>query len=175
MTAENVIEVVDALERAGVVAWVEGGWGVDALLEEQTREHDDLDLVLGVDHVPALVVVLARLGFAEVKTWPESPEVFVMRAPDDRRVDVHPVRFDANGDGVQRIEGGRTWAYPADGFTAEGSIGGRRVRCQSARVQVLCHAGYELVASDAHDLRALRDRFDVELSAQQERAVASLR
>ena len=43
MHAADVVEVIDALELAGVDVWVSGGWGFDALLEKQTRPHDDLD------------------------------------------------------------------------------------------------------------------------------------
>jgi lincosamide nucleotidyltransferase A/C/D/E len=171
MTAQDVVEVIDALEHAGVDVWVDGGWGVDALLEQQTREHDDLDTVVGVDDVPRLVVVLADLGHNEIRTWPDSPEVFVLRAADDRRIDVHPVRFRENGDGVQKIEGGKEWTFPARGFTGTGVIGGRRVRCLTPEVQVLCHAGYELQESDAHDMRALHERFGIDLLPEQLKAI----
>jgi lincosamide nucleotidyltransferase A/C/D/E len=110
MRDEDVVELVDTLEHAGVEVWIDGGWGVDALLEKQTRKHEDLDIVVGVDGVPRLVVVLANLGYTEIRTWPDSPEVFVLRAADDRRIDVHSVRFDEVGDGVQKIGGGRDWA-----------------------------------------------------------------
>ena len=123
--------------------------------------------------MPGLVVVLANLGYTGIRTWPDSPEVFVLRAADDRRVDVHPVRFDEAGNGIQRIGGDREWAYPMGGFAGEGTIGGRRVRCLTAEVQVLCHAGYELKDSDAHDLRALRDRLGVELLPVQREAISS--
>ena len=42
----QVLAVLDEIEALGVRAWVDGGWGVDALLAEETREHDDLDLVV---------------------------------------------------------------------------------------------------------------------------------
>ena len=173
MTAPDVLEVLDALDKVGVDVWADGGWGVDALLETQTREHDDLDVVVGVDHVPQLVVALAKLGYREIKTWPDSAEVFVLRAADDRRVDVHPVRFDGDGNGRQRISGAKDWIYPALGFTGTGTIGGRMVRCLTPDVQVLCHAGYELQDSDAHDMRALRDRFGVDLPPEQVEAIRS--
>lgn len=170
MTAADIVEVLDAMERARVEPWIDGGWGVDALLEEQTREHDDLDVVIGVDHVPQLIVALANLGYREIKTWPDSAEVFVLRAPDDRRVDVHPVRFDEEGNGAQRVFGSNDWVFPAIGFAGRGMIGDRPVRCLTPEVQVLCHAGYELKDSDAHDMHALRERFGVELSPDQQRA-----
>jgi lincosamide nucleotidyltransferase A/C/D/E len=173
MRAQDVVEVIDALENAGVQVWVDGGWGVDAVLGEQTRQHDDLDVVVGVDDVPRLVVVLADLRYTEIRTWPDSPEVFVLRAADDRRIDVHPVRFNEHGDGLQQIEGGKEWAYPARGFGGAGTVGGRPARCLTPEVQVLCHAGYELKDSDAHDMRALRDRFGVDLLPEQREAISS--
>ncbi|MGZ4382041.1 MAG: nucleotidyltransferase domain-containing protein, partial [Gaiellaceae bacterium] len=44
MRATDVLEVLAALGEAGVRASLEGGWGVDALVGRQTREHEDLDL-----------------------------------------------------------------------------------------------------------------------------------
>jgi len=163
MRAGDVIEVVEELEEAGVDVWLDGGWGVDALLEEQTREHDDLDVLVGVDHVPRLIVVLANLGFTGIKTWPDSPEVIVLRDADDRRIDVHPVRFDDEGNGLQKIEGGKEWTFPAAGFAGAGTVGGRSVRCLTPEVQILCHAGYELEEDDVRDIHALRVRFGLQL------------
>ena len=162
MRAADVIEVVEALEATGVEVWLDGGWGVDALLEEQTREHDELDDVVGVDQVPRLIEVLANLGFTEIKTWPDSPEVIVLRDADDRRVDVHPVRFDDEGNGVQKIEGGKEWTFPAAGFAGAGMVDGRSVRCLTPEVQILCHAGYDLDEDDIRDIKALHGRFGVE-------------
>jgi hypothetical protein len=32
MAAEHVVKLVEKLEDAGVAVWLDGGWGVDALL-----------------------------------------------------------------------------------------------------------------------------------------------
>jgi lincosamide nucleotidyltransferase A/C/D/E len=56
-------------------------------------------------------------------------------------VDVHPVTFDAAGDGLQQGLDGRTFAYPAADLTT-GLIGDRPVPCNSRRLQVEFHAGY---------------------------------
>jgi lincosamide nucleotidyltransferase A/C/D/E len=37
MEAPEVVALIDQLEQAGVAAWLDGGWGVDALLRRQTR------------------------------------------------------------------------------------------------------------------------------------------
>jgi lincosamide nucleotidyltransferase A/C/D/E len=34
---------------AGLVVWLDGGWGVDALLGYRSRPHQDLDLVIARD------------------------------------------------------------------------------------------------------------------------------
>ena len=43
MTSIDVIDCYTTLENLGIEIWVDGGWGVDALLGEQTRPHKDLD------------------------------------------------------------------------------------------------------------------------------------
>jgi lincosamide nucleotidyltransferase A/C/D/E len=42
MTSEDVVELLQRLEQHDVVVWLDGGWGVDALLGEQTRPHGDV-------------------------------------------------------------------------------------------------------------------------------------
>jgi lincosamide nucleotidyltransferase A/C/D/E len=46
MTAADVVEILGWLGTASVDVWLDGGWGVDALVGEQTREHNDLDLIV---------------------------------------------------------------------------------------------------------------------------------
>jgi lincosamide nucleotidyltransferase A/C/D/E len=157
MAADDVVTLLDAFDQASVEVWLDGGWGVDALVGEQTREHDDLDVVCSLDDVAPLVSVLERLDYEVAKG--EPPTCVVLLDPAGRQVDVHPVRFTESGDGVYRMEDGRDWAYPAAGFSGRGQVLGRAVRCLTPEVQVLCHAGYELVETDHHDLALLRERF----------------
>jgi lincosamide nucleotidyltransferase A/C/D/E len=171
MTAQDVLEVYDACEHGGVEIWLDGGWGVDALLGEQTREHDDLDIVVAVDHLPSLIVALSRIGFVTVKPWPDSPEGFVVADPRDRRVDIHPLRFDEEGNGRQRLHDGTEWLYPAQGLCGSGVVDGRSVRCLTPELQVQCHAGYELQDDDVHDMRELHERLGVELLPAQRAAI----
>jgi lincosamide nucleotidyltransferase A/C/D/E len=48
-------------------------------------------------------------------------------------------------------------------FVATGVVDGQPVRCLTAEVQVLCHAGYQLREVDFHDMEALHRRFGVQL------------
>jgi len=167
MSAEDVADLVGLLADVGVEVWLDGGWGVDALLGEQTRPHDDLDLVAQLQDVPTLQEALARRGF--LLAGGGAPMSFELTDDEGRQVDVHPVVFDERGDGVYRMRDGGDWLYPANGFAGVGHVGGRRVRCRTAEVQLLCHGGYEPDADDLHDMRALADRFGLELPEGQKR------
>lgn len=162
MTAEDVAEVLEAIATSGIQAWVEGGWGVDALLGEQTRPHDDLDLIARVADSPRICAVLGTIGFDLAGGVLDSN--FVLRDARGRSVDVHPVRFDKRGDGWYRMASGADWVFPADGFTGNGLIGERKVACLTPSVQMLCHAtGYEPDAADRQDMGRLHDRFGTAL------------
>jgi len=162
MTAADVIGILDLLEAAGVESWLDGGWGVDALLGEQTRDHDDVDLVLRVSDVPAMRDALAGEGFELNRGEPDSN--YVLRDGRGREIDVHPIRFDEGGNGVYRMENGEDWIYPAEGFSGRGRIEGRDVKCLSPDVQMLGHAGgYEPHWTDFHDMRLLNSRFGTPL------------
>lgn len=162
MTAADVIGILDLLEAAGVESWLDGGWGVDALLGEQTRDHDDVDLVLRVSDVPAMRDALAGEGFELNRGEPDSN--YVLRDGRGREIDVHPIRFDEGGNGVYRMENGEDWIYPAEGFTGRGRIEERDVKCLSPDVQMLGHAGgYEPHWTDFHDMRLLNGRFGTPL------------
>ncbi len=162
MTATDVASVLDRLAAASIDAWVEGGWGVDALLGEQTRAHDDLDVIVRVDDTSAMCEVLAADGFRLVEGVLDSN--FVLRDAPGRSVDVHPVRFDDERNGVYRMAEGGDWVFPASGFGGTGRVGGREVMCLTADVQMLCHAtGYVPGATDFHDMRLLNARLGTRL------------
>jgi lincosamide nucleotidyltransferase A/C/D/E len=75
-------------------------------------------------------------------------------ASGGRWVDVHPVRFDGRGPGVQGDLEGTHFLYPPTAF-AVGRLGGRTVSCLSARQQEVFHSGYEPRPHDEHDVSQL--------------------
>ena len=48
MTATALVGLLHLLDNAAIPAWLGGGWGVDALLQTQTRSHKDADIILPV-------------------------------------------------------------------------------------------------------------------------------
>jgi lincosamide nucleotidyltransferase A/C/D/E len=130
---------------------------VDALLGEQTRPHDDLDIVMAMGQLDAARDALRALGF--VLAVDELPTRCVLRDAGDRRIDVHPVTFDREGGGLQQQPDGPPFRYPPEGLAGTGTIAGRPVRCLSPELQLRCHLGYEPDDDDCHDVRLLCERF----------------
>ena len=164
MTLDDLLTVIDRLEADGVGVWLDGGWGIDALVGRQTRPHRDLDLVVAEHDLPRAQGSLADLGFAHDRdVEPGLPARLVLVAPDGRRVDLHPVVFDDRGNGWQPLGGGAYGLYPAEGLTATGQVGGRSVRCLTAELQLRHHLGYPPDEDDRHDLKLLAEHFGVGL------------
>jgi lincosamide nucleotidyltransferase A/C/D/E len=160
MHADSVLEVLAALERAGVGVWLDGGWGVDALLGEATRAHGDLDLILADTDTAALCRALATLGFSERAGG--SATNFVLADASGCEIDVHAISFDARGYGSFALPDGGRWPFPPSAFAGRGRVAGRAVRCLSAEAQVACHAqGYEPTEKDLRDMQRLQERFGV--------------
>jgi lincosamide nucleotidyltransferase A/C/D/E len=162
LEANDVLEIIDHLDRAGLVVWLDGGWGVDALLGHHSRPHQDLDLVIARADSAGARAALADLGFHhDVTVRPGLPARLVLIDAGGRQVDLHPVVFDQHGNGWQELGEGAWGDYPAEGLTGVGVVGGRRVRCVTPQLQVRHHLGYPLAVSDRHDLRLLAERFGV--------------
>ena len=162
MTSLALVGLLRLIEGAQIPVWLDGGWGVDALLGTQTRTHKDVDLILSVRDVPELQELLSRRGF-RLKDG-EPPDSFVLADGAGLEVDVHAVTFDEEGNGIYRMRNGEDWVYPAEGFGGSGLVAGARVRCLSPAAQVLCHAhGYTPTEKDFRDMELLRHRFGVEL------------
>jgi lincosamide nucleotidyltransferase A/C/D/E len=164
MDPAQVIQVLDRLEQEGVTAWLDGGWGVDALLGEQTRPHEDLDLAIARSDCPRAQDALAALGFKPApEVEPGLPARLVLRAGDGRQVEFHPLIFDVDGNGWQELHEGGWGLYPVHGLQGRGEIAGRAVRCTTPELQLRHHLGYPLADRDRHDLRLLARRFGLPL------------
>ena len=157
MRAEQVVALVRDLEDHGITLWLVGGWGVDALLGEQTREHHDVDVLVDVADLERFVERLHALGFEFAYAWDgetrkvsheswlanqQLPSAFVYVHPDGREIDTHVLD---SADGAEPVPlWNTTHVVPGGGLQAFGVVAGKRVRCISAEMQRLAHEGYEL-------------------------------
>src|SRR5882724_4299929 len=127
MTPIDVIDVYTSLENLGIEIWVDGGWGVDALLGEQTRPHKDLDIAIQQKDVPKLRELLEARGYKDIKLEEAQPWNFVLGDDKDHEIDVHVIVFDDNRNGLYGpVEKGIM--YPAASLTGSGAIDGHTVK-----------------------------------------------
>ena len=162
MEAADVLQVLGWLSAAGVKVHVAGGWAVDALVGEQSRRHADLDLAFDAADEQRVLMILRGAGFQ--MTTDERPARFVLQDQIGHQVDLHPVAFDASGNGQQVGFGRDTYDYPATEF-GRGIIGGQEVGCLSAKLLIQFHVGYEPTDKDINDMELLRDRLGIPLPA----------
>jgi lincosamide nucleotidyltransferase A/C/D/E len=142
----------------GLRIWLDGGWGIDALLGRQTREHSDLDVAIDAHDVGEAARRLSELGFAhDIGVEPGMPARYVLRDARGRQIDFHVLAFGAAGEGWQQLPDGARGRYPASGLMAVGSIGGTSVPCISADLQLRHHAGYAPTEGDVTDIALLRE------------------
>lgn len=151
--SRDVVELLQLLEQNGIEVYVDGGWGVDALLGEHTRPHSDLDIALPHRFVPKLRELLAARGYEDIPRDDSWECNFVLGDAHGRQVDVHSYTFDAEGRNIFGV------AYLPEHLTGSGAIDGYPVRCISPEWMVKFHTGYELDQNDYLDVKALCDRF----------------
>ena len=160
MPAKKVIEIVQLLINNDIKVHVDGGWGVDALLGEQTRSHTDLDIAIQHKDVLKLRKLLKSQGYEEIPRDDSWECNFVLADGHGHEVDVHSYTFDAKGNHIFGLP------YPADSLTGTGIISGYQVDCISPEWMVKFHTGYELDVNDYRDVLALCQRFGIELPSE---------
>lgn len=160
MEARDVLEVLAIFDAASIDVWVEGGWGIDALLGSQHRDHGDLDVVIDAPRAEDAKMLLADAGFRVI--FEDPPGHWSYMDDRERIVDVSVAACDRYGDrwNTNRRTGRGEPDYPMDCFTY-GWIGGQKVRCLGPDTQVAHHLGYEVEEVDRFDVELLRERFDV--------------
>ncbi|NLZ25546.1 MAG: aminoglycoside nucleotidyltransferase [Clostridiales bacterium] len=155
VSLKDALEIITVAEENGIEVYLDGGWGVDALLETQTREHEDIDIFIEKRHGETALRLLKSKDFFEVEKEYTSPDHSVWKDDKGRIIDLHLFEFSENG---LIFEGA---IYPGDVFCGEGTIGGKAVKCIGAAYQVMFHLGYEHDEKDAHDVKLLCERFDI--------------
>lgn len=154
MNSGDVNDLYNHLNALGIKIWIDGGWGVDALLGRQTRPHGDLDIAIQQKDVAKLRGLLEAQGYKQVKQ--DNQWNFVLGDDKGHAVDLHAFVLDELGNVVEGSP------YPPASLTGTGFIEGQTVRCISAEYMVKFHSGYELRDKDFKDVSALCDRFGID-------------
>jgi lincosamide nucleotidyltransferase A/C/D/E len=172
VSARDAVEIIKRLSADGIQVWVCGGWGIDALLEKETRPHKDLDILVLLDDIVRARKLLECGGFSLKEFWSENlqavdargvetPTAFVLCDSAGREIDLHAIRLDAEGGATPAYEG-ESMVFSAEDLSGEGTIAGISVRCLSVEMQFRGHTGYELPERQIPDLELLRERFGAE-------------
>jgi lincosamide nucleotidyltransferase A/C/D/E len=161
MDSKDVISFYTQLENLGIEIWINGGWGVDALIGEQTRSHADLDIFIEEKDVPKLQELLEAEGYKEIKLEIARPHNFVLGDEAGREIDVHVITFDDKGHIIYGpVENGEI--YPPDLFSGIGVINGKTIKCISLEWTVKWHTGYTPREHDFKDVSALCRKFGID-------------
>ena len=162
MSGTAVIELMQLFAQHDIEVFVDGGWGVDALLGHQTRPHNDLDIALQHKDVPRLRALLEARGYRDVPRDDTRDCNFVLGDDQGHEVDFHSYTFDAQGKHIFGVE------YPLESLTGTGTIQGYPVKCIAPEWMVQFHTGYALDENDYRDVAALCERFGIALPSEYE-------
>lgn len=157
MEATELLRLVGALVDCGAGTWLMGGWAIDALIGEQRRPHDDLDLLVRDLDLHQAAAALATAGYRD-DVGVEGSSYLVDAA--GRQVDIHTIRLLSDGAAVYRMEDGSPWLYEPGSLDGIGTVLGREVPCLTAEQMMVEHAtGYALDAVHRQDVAALAEAF----------------
>ena len=162
MDSKTAIQIYTSLKDLGTRIWIDGGWGVDALLGRQTRRHNDLDIVVEKKRLEALRKYFELQQYTEAKPAIARPHNFVLSDHYNNEIDVHVIEIDFDGNGTYGpVENGET--YPANSLKGRGKIDNIDVDCISAEYVVKFHSGYDLKEKDYQDVLAICNAFNLEI------------
>ncbi len=63
---EDACEIIKYALQNEIKVYLDGGWGVDALLKRESRIHNDIDLFVELKHYHDYIYVIKQHGFEEV-------------------------------------------------------------------------------------------------------------
>lgn len=172
VSADDVLGIYNLLSINGIQVWLTGGWGIDALLGEQTRAHKDLDVIMLLGDVDRTYELLGSDGYSLKEIWSENRWVmnadgtqtataFVLLDSGGREFDAHAMRLDDQGNGVPAWDAAEGFTFTKEDLAGMGMIAGIAVQCITPESQMVCHTGYELPEKQKIDLALLNEKFGV--------------
>ena len=158
MKESDVVDLLKKAEKICVDVWIDGGWGVDALVGHQTRPHNDIDILIQKQDTTVFTEMLKSNGYRETKMEFTTTDHTAWCNYHDRTIDLHLFEFAEAG--TLRFE---NETYPSDILNGKGVIGGISVCCLTAEAQILYHQGYEQKEKDRHDVLLLCKTFGLSI------------
>lgn len=160
VTYFDACEILEMLSEASVKVFLDGGWGVDALIGRETRIHNDIDLFVEKKDYCITISVITGKGYREVIMDYTTDSHTVWKDDNGRIIDMHC--FEYVEDGIL-YDG---YIFPSETFSGKGNIGNIEVSCINPEAQVQFHLGYEYDENDVHDVLLLCRTFNLEIPEQ---------
>ena len=157
----NITDVKQILQfaiDAEIKVFLDGGWGVDALLGHQSRAHNDIDIFVEKKDYQNFIEIMKANDFYEIKMEYTTLNHTVWEDAKNRIVDLHC--FEYTGEGEILYEGD---CFPVETFSGKGKIEEIEVSCIEPYSQVMFHLGYEFDENDVHDVKLLCKTFHIEI------------
>ena len=143
---------------AEIKAFLDGGWGVDALLGYQTRVHNDIDIFVEKNDYQNFIQIMKDNNFYEIKMEYTTSNHTVWEDMKKRIIDLHCFEYtDDNGILYEGV------CFPSEIFSGKGRIEDIEVSCIEPYSQVMFHLGYEFDENDIHDVKLLCETFHLEI------------
>ena len=157
----NITDVKQILQfaiDAEIKVFLDGGWGVDALLGHQSRSHNDIDIFVEKKDYHKFIQIIKDNGFYEIKMEYTTTSHTVWEDENKRIIDLHC--FEYTDDDKILYEGN---CFPLETFTGRGKVEDIEVSCIEPYSQVMFHLGYEFDENDMHDVKLLCETFHIEI------------
>ena len=157
MTLDDVVQVIDGLNNAGVKVWVDGGWCVDALIGRELREHGDLDIAVSRPDEDALRDWLTTHGYTDRPSPDKSAWNYVVGDDMGRLIDIHIFEFNDEGKHIYGVE------YPHESLTGRATLGGLPIHCIAPEWMFRFKTSYTPAPKDIIDVQALAEKYGYDI------------
>lgn len=97
VTCFDVCEILEMLSEASVKVFLDGGWGVDALIGRETRIHNDIDLFVEKKDYCITISVITGKGYREVIMDYTTDSHTVWKDDNGRIIDLHCFEYVEDG------------------------------------------------------------------------------
>jgi len=163
----ELVLVVESLEDLALPYWLAGGWGVDALVQRQTRRHKDIDIIIeDFEHnEPKARQAFLALGFHHVQmdqggVWMPWRSNFEDRA--GHRIELLAIDW-AHLNDVFALAAEPPNPTSTEDLAGEiltvGMLNGRPIPCLTRNAQLLFHTGFPLEDAGTTDVSLLHTEF----------------
>ena len=97
----NITDVKQILQfaiDAEIKVFLDGGWGVDALLGHQSRSHNDIDIFVEKKDYQNFIEIIQANGFYEIKMEYTTLNHTVWEDAKNRIIDLHCFEYTGKGE-----------------------------------------------------------------------------